>query len=107
MLAGPAPPQAANVNRHEHASVNGLDTELPLSLSRGIFVFMKYLLAALVVTAFSAVAFAQGMTTASPSAPQASSSNSAPAKSGTTDKAKKKKAKKPASSPSAGASPTR
>ena len=55
---------------------------------------MKHLVAALVVTAFSAVALAQGTTPASPSAPSASASTSAPAKSGTTKKAKKKKAKK-------------
>jgi len=79
-----------------------------VAFSRGISIFMKHLLAALVATAFSVVAFAQSTTPASPSAPQASSSTSAPAKSGTTKKAKKKKAKKPASSTNAsGASPTK
>jgi hypothetical protein len=38
-LLGPEPPQAANVNRHKHASVNGLDTEIPLSLFHEGFTF--------------------------------------------------------------------
>ena len=69
---------------------------------------MKHLLAALVATAFCAVAFAQGTNPASPPATQAVASTTAPAKSGTTKKAKKKKAKKPASSTNAsGVSPTK
>jgi len=109
MNEGPAPSQAANVNRHEYASVNGLDTEYRCRFSTRDSNFMKHLLAALVVTAFSAVAFAQGTTPASTPAPQASASTPAPAKSGTTKKAKKKKAKKPASSAtsSSAAAPTK
>lgn len=107
-LLGPEPPQAASVNRHEDASVNGLDTEIPSSHFTRDSLFMKHLLAALVVTALCSVAYAQGTTPASPSTPQASSSTSAPAKSGTTKKAKKKKAKKPASSMNTpGTSPTK
>ena len=106
MFVGPSRIASVNVNRQEDASVNGLDTETPSSLSTRDSAFMKHLLAALVATAFCAVAQAQGTTPASPSAPQASAS--APAKSGTTKKAKKKKANKPAGSTSAsGASPTK
>jgi len=105
MWVGPAPPQAVNVNRQEVASVNGLDTVYRCRFSRGISIFMKHLLAALVATAFSVVAFAQSTTPASPSAPQASSSTSAPAKSGTTKKAKKKKAKPASSANASGSSP--
>jgi hypothetical protein len=36
---GPEPPQAASVNRHEDASVNGLDTEIPSSLFHEEFNF--------------------------------------------------------------------
>jgi hypothetical protein len=108
MSEGPAPPQLASVNRHEDASVNGLDTEYRCRISTRDSLFMKHLLAALVVTALCSVAYAQGTTPASPSTPQASSSTSAPAKSGTTKKAKKKKAKKPTSSTNAsGATPTK
>jgi len=97
----------ANVNRQEDASVNGLDTANRRRFpNKGNPIFMKQLLAALVVTALSAVAFAQGGTTpASPSAPQASASASAPAKSGTTKKAKKKKAKPASSANASGSSP--
>ena len=106
MAAGLSAAQAANVNRQEDASVNGLDTGYRCRSSTRDSHFMKHLLAALVATAFCAVAFAQGTTPASPAAPQASTSSSAPAKSGTTKKAKKKKAKKPASAHHAsGASP--
>jgi len=96
----------ANVNRQEDASVNGLDTANRRRFpNKGNPIFMKQLLAALVVTALSAVAFAQGTTPASPSTPQASASSSAPAKSGTTKKAKKKKAKPASSANASGSSP--
>jgi len=84
-----------NVNRHDDAAVNGDDTGYRCRYFDKEQSFMKQLVAALAITAFSAVALGQGTTPpASGPATASSASTSAPAKSGTTKKAKKKKAKK-------------
>jgi hypothetical protein len=102
---------AGQVNRHDDATVNGLGTG-----NRCRFFnqrerdFMKHLVAALVVAAFSTVTLAEGTTAATPPAQTAPATASAPAsaststgKSGTTTKKHKKKKANKSSSTTTGA----